>query len=74
MKIPKYENKMIDTMPDCNKLICGLDVNCSICGLLVIVEKDENDDIINMAENKRGDIIHFECMKNELRKNALHNL
>ena len=71
MKIPKYEQEMIDTMPDCNKLICGLDVNCSICGLLVIGQKDKNGDFINLAQNKHGDIIHFDCMKNELSKNAL---
>ena len=71
MKIPKYEREMIETMPDCNRLICGLDVNCSICGLLVIVEKDGNGDMINVAQNKHGDIIHFDCMKNELSKNAL---
>ena len=68
MKIPKYEREMIETMPDCNRLICGLDVNCSICGLLVISEKDKNGDFINLAQNKHGDIIHFECMKNELSK------
>ena len=71
MKIPNYEREMIETMPDCNRLICGLDVTCSICGLLVIGEKDKNGDLINVAQNKRGDIIHFECMKNELSKNAL---
>ena len=71
MKIPKYEQNMFDQMPDCNKLICGIDVNCSICGLLVIAEKDKNGDLINVAGNKHGDIIHLECMKNELRKNAL---
>ena len=68
MKIPKYEQKMFDDMPDCNKLICEIDVNCSICGLLVIPVKDKNGELINVAGNKHGDIIHLECMKNDLCK------